>query len=84
MLSTTSATILGSNPKRVVAFLQNCDGTIDVTAQFGEDAVMGEGYLLKAGGGFLLINDRQPWTGDVRAIAASGTPVLSVTETSIP
>lgn len=82
--STTVQTILPANVKRVWALIQNIDAAQVVYIDQGRDpSATSAMYRLYAGGSAWLINQDNPWTGDVRALADGGTPQLLVTEVSI-
>lgn len=82
-LSTTSLTVVPANARRISCFLQNPDAAIDMWVQVGADAAANTGFYLPYGGGWKLFNHEEPWIGDIRAIAASGTPTIIIVEVSV-
>jgi hypothetical protein len=80
-VNTTSATILVLNANRKYARLQN-DGATTIYLNFGATAVAGQGIRLEANGGVYELSAAHGnlTTGGIRAIVASGTSSILVTE----
>lgn len=80
-VTTTSATYLATNANRKYARFQN-DGATIIYLNFGATAVAGQGIRLEANGGVFEISaaNGNLTTGGVRAIVASGTSLLLITE----
>ena len=79
VLSVTQERVLGDNPGRIYALLVN-DGTDDIYLGMGIPAVANRGIRLNNGGGNFEINLTNPWTGEIYAVAAAGTPALLIQE----
>lgn len=85
-LSTGVSTILRNNPNRVQAYLYN-PSSIQVHLRWGADPTTSVGYPLEANGGqkaFSFEEDGERVFGDLRAIAASGTPTIFVAADRMP
>ena len=78
-LSVAQRRVLGDNPGRTYALLVN-DGTDDIYLGMGIPAVANRGIRVNNGGGNYEINLTNPWTGEIYAVAASGTPALLIQE----
>lgn len=76
-----STVIVSTNLKRVTLLVSN-SGANDVWLALGGASVIGTGRYLKAGGGVLLINKDDPWSGEISGIAAAPNAV-GVSEVSI-
>lgn len=81
-VATSSTPVLHTNPKRIWALFINI-GVKDVYLQFGQDAAIDTGIYLITAGGWCLINEQMPWTGEVNAIADTTPCTLQVLECSI-
>ncbi|GAI46348.1 unnamed protein product [marine sediment metagenome] len=79
-LSATQQRILGKNPARRYAIFVKDAGTDVIRLAFGIPAVSGRGLRLNEAGSNYEINLTNLWTGEVYAIAESGTPDLIVQE----
>ena len=78
-LSVTQQRVLGDNPSRLYALLVN-DGTDDIYLGMGISAIANRGIRINNGGGSFEINLTNPWTGEIYAVAAAGTPALLIQE----
>lgn len=82
--TTTAAPVLPANVKRIWASIQNIDAAQVVYLAQGEDPTATNALCcLYSGGAAWLINQDNPWTGDVRALADGGTPQLLITEVTV-
>lgn len=70
LTANTSATALAANAARVFASFTN-NGSADIWINYGATATVGQGIVLKGGGGNHEINAANPYTGVVSAISAS-------------
>ena len=77
--SSTTA-ILAVNPDRKSATIVNASDEV-VYLQLGAAAVSGEGIYLSAAGGAFNIDHTNLFTGVINGICASGSKVVTVTET---
>lgn len=78
-VGSSSTTVLASNSHRLFAvFVNDSDETIYLS--LSGTAVMNEGIRLNANGGAFEINITNLYTGIVKAICASGSKNLTVTE----
>ena len=78
-LSVTQQRVLGDNPARTYALLEN-DGTDDIYLGMGIPAVANRGIRVNNGGGSYEINLTNPWYGEIYAVAVAGTPALLIQE----
>ena len=75
----TTTSVLGANPNRGFAdFVNDSDEVIFLAKAI--TAVMNEGIRLNAAGGSHTIDGSNPYYGPLSAICASGSKVLTVTE----
>lgn len=79
-ISTTQEEVLGDNPARTYALLQNDDSVNNIWLSLGVPAVANQGIFLKAGGGAFEITLVNPWKGRIYAIASAASTKLMVTE----
>lgn len=75
--STTSSTVVASNPQRVEVTICNDDATNIVYLGLGTTAIASKGVRLNAAGGSYTT---QAFTGAINAVAAAGTPTLTIVE----
>lgn len=82
-ITTSSATVLASNPDRTYALLQN-DGAVDVYLRIGATAVINRGIRLLANGGSYEMSAAfgNLDTRVINGITVAGTAVVLVTEGS--
>ena len=72
--------VMSPNPKRISALILNGDPSINVNVFLGGTS----GYAVVLGPlGSFQIDVNFPWTGEVDASPASGTPTISVNEVSV-
>jgi len=71
--------VLGDNPGRVCAIIQNRAG-VNVTVSLGKDD---SGSFVLLPNGSFQIDQNFPWTGSVDCLAASGNLVMFAVEVSI-
>jgi len=83
-LSTTSATILAANPSRHSIIMQNTDASISIGIRPGGSAasIGAAGTLTLAAGASITFEGPNCPQDAFTAIAASGTPVLTIWEVS--
>lgn len=72
-----SSVILATSTARNYAAIVN-SSTTDAYLGFGQPAVVGRGYLLKASGGTYVIDSSNLFVGAVYAIVSSGTTTFTV------
>lgn len=78
-LSTSSKEVIPPNKHRTGAWLVN-DGTVAVYLALGRDAAVNSGIRLNPSGGSFELNKTNLWKGSIRAVAVSGTPVITAFE----
>jgi hypothetical protein len=75
-LSTTAELIVAANNGRTMAEIKNADAAISIYLGSSSSVSTSNGHLLKAGESFVF----QDYDGPIYAIAASGTPTVTILE----
>lgn len=82
-VDTSTTLVLANNANRIYALLCNV-GAKDVFLSLGDDdAILNSGIILKAGGGWALINFDMAWSGAIQGIADTTASDVVIVEVSI-
>lgn len=80
LVTTSSAIVLPANTKRSYAVFCNTDATNDIYLCRGKAAIVGNGILLKAGGGSYEILATNLFRGNVYGISVGASVALAIEE----